>query len=135
MMNNKILLTVIVVLVLAFGVGALLFAFNDQGVSAEIVDVQVNPDAPRQATLTLCAPAGQGLGPGASAQVQVLVGETTELLDQRKRSPANIRPADLAAGQRVRLWIDDARSEPQQLRATRISVLADPVAGQSICAR
>ena len=47
MMNNKILLTVIVVLVLAFGVGALLFAFNDQGVSAEIVDVQVNPDALR----------------------------------------------------------------------------------------
>ena len=134
-MNNKILLTVVVVLVLAFGVGALLFVFNDQGVSAEIVDVQVNPGAPRQATLTLCAPAGQTLGASGAARAVVLVGETTELLDQRKRSPANLRPGDLAAGQRVRLWIDAARPEPQQLHATRISVLADPVAGQSICAR
>jgi hypothetical protein len=66
----------------------------------------------------------------------VQVSETTELIDQRKRSPANVRPADLAPGQRVRLWTQGAMllTDPPQLIATRISLLGDPVPGQSQCA-
>jgi hypothetical protein len=137
MTQNKTLLTVVVVLALAFGLGAFFLIFNDQGVPAEIVEVHVEPTSPRRASVMMCAPAGGHLGgEGGPDRAVVQVSETTELIDQRKRSPANVRPADLAPGQRVRLWTQGAMllTDPPQLIATRISLLGDPVPGQSQCA-
>ncbi len=137
-MNNKTLTTVVVVLVISFVIGFTLLTFSNQGVMAEITDVQLNQAAPRQAVVTMCAPPGGSLvSQNANLMRAVIhVNESTELLDQRKSSPATIRPADLAIGQRVRLWTSNTMrlSEPPQLSATRISVMANPIVGESICA-
>ena len=126
-MKNRMRVTVLVVAVLAAALAGLFLLLNDQGVAAEVV--QVSPEAPG---VLLCAPAGLRLGAGPDAPVRafVRITDSTELLDQRKSSPARFRAIDLHPGQHVRLWTDGKMllSDPPQLTATRLSLLSDPAA-------
>jgi hypothetical protein len=133
-MKNRTRLTVAAVVAVATVLAGIFLLLNDQGVAAEVV--RASPEA--QGVL-LCAPAGLRLGtnPDAPARAFVRITESTELLDQRKRSPSRFRAADLQPGQRVRLWTDGRMllSEPPQLTATRLSLLADPATDRpSSCA-
>ncbi len=129
---NRRVLTFVIVLGMGVGLGALLLFNRDPGLEAEIVQ-----DATGQSgdtvTVLMCAPAGASLtaeqGP---TRAVVQINRSTELLDQRKRSPANFKPEALQPGSRVRLWTSPQMllTEPPQLVATRISLLADPIVGQ-----
>jgi hypothetical protein len=126
-------LTFIVVLAIGIVLGAILLANRDPGSVAEIVQ-GTNGQSGETVTVVMCAPAGYGLTAGQGpAQAVVQINSSTELLDQRKRSPAQFRPTVLVPGARVRLWTTNQMllTEPPQLIATRISLLADPVEGRA----
>ena len=130
---NRRVLTFVIVLGIGIALGGLLLLNRDPGMESEIVQ-----DATGQSgdviQVLMCAPAGASLTAGQGlARAVVQINRSTELLDQRKRSPANFKPEALQPGSRVRLWVGPQMllSEPPQLIATRISLLADPVAGRA----
>lgn len=133
---NRRVLTVVVVLGIGVAIGAFFLANRDPGVEAEIVAGPAGPVLGSSAAVVICIPS-QGPGDPGLARAVVQISQSTELLDQRKRSPARFQPEDLQPGSRIRLWSSGQMllSEPPQLSATRMSLISDPVAGRvSICA-
>jgi hypothetical protein len=129
---NRRVLTFIIVLGMGIALGAFLLSNRSPGALAEVVQGATG-QAGDTITILMCAPAGYGLANGQGpAQALVQINSSTELLDQRKRSPAKFRPEVLVPGARVRIWVTDQMllSEPPQLVATRISLIADPVEGR-----
>lgn len=133
---NKKLISVFGVLGLALIVGFIFLMLNDQGVAAEVVDAQprFGEEAESIGGVLVCAPAGTRLGsdPDAPEQAYVHILPSTELIDQRRRSPAVVHVDDFQPGQRVRVWTNrrSLLSDPAQLFATRVSIISDPVEGR-----
>jgi hypothetical protein len=135
---NRRILTSIIVLGLSFVVGGFFILNLDPGIEAEVVAGPAGPVTGNSASVTLCVPAGTTLAQDISTPDQAIVqiNQATELIDQRKRSPARFQPEDLQPGSRVRLWSNGAvaLSEPAQLTATRMNLLSDPSPNRpSIC--
>jgi hypothetical protein len=137
---NRRILTSIIVLGLSFVVGGFFVLNLDPGIEAEVVAGPAGPVTGTSASVTLCVPAGATLAQGISTPERVVIeiNQATELIDQRKRSPARFQPEDLQPGSRVRLWSSGtmAISEPAQLTATRMNLLSDPSPDRpSICSQ
>jgi hypothetical protein len=133
---NRRVITLVVVLGIGMAIGAFFLANRDPGVAAEIVEGPAAPVVGTTAAVVVCIP-GQAPGDPGLARAVVQINQSTELLDQRKRSPARFQPEDLRPGSRIRLWSSGQMllSEPPQLSATRMSLLSDPVDGRvSLCA-
>jgi hypothetical protein len=131
-------LTVVVVLMISAVLGVFFLSQREPGYPAEVV--QITPGGSvQEAIVVLCAPAGGVLvdGVGAPARAPIQITSDTELLDQRKSSPARFRPETLKPGARVRLWAPSVTqaAEAPRLVATRLSLISDPVANRpSFCA-
>lgn len=133
MKNQRILLTVLVVAVIGLALSVFFLTQREAGYPAEVVSVSLKGIGQSTAVM-LCAPNGGPLvdGPDAPSRALVHIDNSTELLDQRKRSPARFKPEALQPGSRIRLWTNGsmAQTETPQMVATRISLIADPLAGQ-----
>jgi hypothetical protein len=130
---NRRVLTFIIVLGMGIALGAFFLTNRSPGALAEVVQ-GANGQTSDIVVIEMCAPTGYGLANGQGpARALVQINSSTELLDQRKRSPAKFRPEVLESGSRVRIWVLDQMltSDPPQLVATRISLIADPVEGRS----
>lgn len=135
-MSARNIITFVLIGLVAVVLGIVLLFNNNPGTVAEIVELSA-VDA-RTGSVLLCTPPGQGLG--AANDVERFVAQlspSSEILDQRKTSPANLRVVDLEAGQRVRVWTDGTlmESAPPQVKATRIIVLQNGKAGESLCGK
>ncbi|MDZ4719963.1 MAG: hypothetical protein SH847_16050 [Roseiflexaceae bacterium] len=134
MKRQRIFLTVLVVAVIGLALSIFFLSQREPGYPAEVVSVSLTGSG-QNAALVLCAPNGGPLvdGEAAPSRASVQIDASTELLDQRKRSPARFLPEALKPGSKIRLWTTGsmALSEPPQMVATRISLIADPLAGQA----
>ncbi len=133
-MSRKNIITFAIVGLLGIVLGAFLLLNNNPGTVAEIVEVTTADVS--TASVRMCTVPGQGLRDANGVEDFVAqVNARTEILDQRQRSPANLRAVDIEVGQRVRVWTDGVlmESAPPQVKATRIIVLQNGKAGESLC--
>jgi hypothetical protein len=133
-MNRRgTLLTVVAVALIGLILSVFFLSQREPGYPAEVVSVSLNGFG-QSAALVLCAPNGGPLidGEHAPSRARVHIDAATELFDQRKTSPARFQPAALKPGSKIRLWTTGsmAHSDPPQMVATRISLIADPLPNQ-----
>jgi hypothetical protein len=118
------------VMLLGGAVAAFFLTQGDFGVEAEVAPTSTafSRDG-AVGGITICTADGSRLNLGSQpATAFVHITGLTELIDQRRRSPARFQLDDLQPGSRIRIWTNGQveKSSPPQTTATRIILRANP---------